>query len=795
MAPIVTGERHPEAPRASAQNATSIYVGGTPSGSLYDPGNGLVYVLNFGSSSAPNNYLDVINGTAIEAVVTVGSGPNGATYDSRNGYVYVSNTYSDTVSVINGTSVVSTLTLGGSYPESALYDSGNGYVYVTRINFPWPGAVSVINGTKVIANVTVSYDPYAEMYDPENGYVYVTNSGTNVISIISGLQVVASINLGGTSGGNAGIGAVLDTANHLIYVAGTHGNVSVVNDTKLVGRIGGLGGATGVTFDSGNDLVYVTNAGANTVSVISNMTLAATVVVGSWPSSPRYDTGNGLVYVANANSLNVSVINGSKVVASITVGTLPGGMSYDAGNGYLYVVNGGSGNVTAIQTLPTYEVTFDETGLPSGTEWEVAVAGGPSTSSNLTTLAVQEINGNFSYTAVSSNVSYHCPNGTFMVNGSALIERIAFYEQNFSVGFIEGGLPGGTVWSVTLGGATRSARSATMVFVESNGTYLFTVGAVTGFAPSPATGTVTVNGANRTFGVEYSPTYNVTFDEVGLAFGMTWSVDFSGVEKATSQLTLTFPEPNGAFAFVMGTLVGYEATPSSGTLVVNGAPRSILVTFTTTTPVTYDVTFSEMGLPSGMSWSVGLGGTLETSISPSFYFTETNGTYPYVVGYLSGYSRSPSSGTVNVTGADQNLTVTFTQQAYSVTFTETGLPAGTSWKVALNGTEHASTSASLTFAEPNGNFSYSIDLVPGYTMIPSSGSINIKGASVVESVTFSPSPGGGGSGPPSPLFGIPKAEGIVALEAILVALAVGAATLVLWIRKRRTPAAPPELLS
>src|SRR5207245_8448231 len=90
-------------------------------------GNGYIYVTNYG---APGS-VTVIDGTSVVATVTVGDVPGGLAYDSGNGYVYVTNFNSNTVSVINGTTVVATVPVGSS-PGGIVYDRGKGSVYGTR---------------------------------------------------------------------------------------------------------------------------------------------------------------------------------------------------------------------------------------------------------------------------------------------------------------------------------------------------------------------------------------------------------------------------------------------------------------------------------------------------------------------------------------------------------------------------------------------------------------------------------------------------------------------------------------
>jgi hypothetical protein len=73
---------------------------------------------------------------------------------------------------------------------------------------------------------------------------------------------------------------------------------------------------------------------------------------------------------------------------------------------------------------------------------------------------------------------------------------------------------------------------------------------------------------------------------------------------------------------------------------------------------------------------------------------------------------------------------------YAVTFTESGLPAGTSWAVALNGTTETSTTSTITFSEPNGTYTYSIGTVSGYTISSSGSSITVNGVNVSKVITF-----------------------------------------------------------
>ncbi len=79
------------------------------------------------------------------------------------------------------------------------------------------------------------------------------------------------------------------------------------------------------------------------------------------------------------------------------------------------------------------------------------------------------------------------------------------------------------------------------------------------------------------------------------------------------------------------------------------------------TPTTYNVTFSENGLPSGTTWSITFNGKTESSTTASISYTGVaNGTYSYTVGSVSGYTANPSSGSITVNGNNVNQNIQFT---------------------------------------------------------------------------------------------------------------------------------------
>lgn len=148
----------------------------------------------------------------------------------------------------------------------------------------------------------------------------------------------------------------------------------------------------------------------------------------------------------------------------------------------------------------------------------------------------------------------------------------------------------------------------------------------------------------------------------------------------------------------------------------------------------YSLVFTESGLPSSTTWTVSVNGQTYSSNGASITASVSSGNYTYSIGPVSGYTSSPSMGTVTVTG-NTSVAITFQPSSYTVTFTETGLPSGTTWVVGINGQTFPSTSASNAITVPTGTYTYSIGSVSGYTVSPSSGPLTVNGNETV-SLTF-----------------------------------------------------------
>ena len=623
--------------------------------------------------------------------------PQGMAWDPLTGDMYVTNdgsnglygSYSN-VLIVNGTndSVVASVAVGEG-PCAATFDPINDQVYVANCNAD--DRVSVINGMtgKNLGNISVGYEPDAIAVDTTNGEVYVANfNGTSIadsnVSVIDGAtdKTVGSV----TVGMNYPNGIVYDAATGDFYVVGSSSAVTVID--------------------------------GSTNQVVANYSLPYSALNGE--ASPiAYDSVNGDLYIGGSSCGCLMVVDAAN---GALVANIPMESPIGANGVGPVLVDPSTGNILADLTG----------GAPTLGNVSV-IDGATNTILGNVTMPGSELDG-IARDGASGTVYV----STYDTGSLSILSQGTGYPLSFK----ESGLPAGMDWSVTANGISQESNTPSISVVEPNGTYAYTVGAVSGYTASPSSGSVTVNGASQTVAITFKPpasaTYAVTFSESGLPSGTSWSVMLNSQTMSSTTNTITFSEPNGTYAYTVGSVSGYAASPSSGSVTVNGASQTVAITFKLSTSTTYAVTFSESGLSSGTSWSVTLNGQTMSSTTSTITFSEPNGSYAYTVGAVSGYTASPSSGSVTVNGGTQSVSIVFTSTSYLVWFTETGLPGGTSWSVTLNAQTLTSTGSTITFSETDGGYAYTVGSVNGYNAFPSSGTVTVNGASQTVFIAFNP---------------------------------------------------------
>ncbi len=659
-----------------------------PRAALVNPAGLATFPVAFNETGLPvsSTWSVTLNGTTLNGLAgsdIVFSEPNG-TYDyslaGPSGYKLLSPSATGTVRVQGSPDSVTVPSIAaGENPGDVAYDNANGDIYVT--NF-LGGNVTVINATTnevtaPLAGISVGTYPYAIAYDPASGYVYVTHlGGDDNLTVIDGAtqSTVGSIRVGSFP-----YDIAYDSANGYLYVPNEGGsdNVTVVNgaDNSVVGSIGDGYNPVADVYDPANDYVYVANLGGDNVTVINAATdtvVVPSITAGSYPDAIGYDAANGDIYVANSGDNTVTIINAtsnSVVVPDLSVGGGPDGFAYDPTNGYVYVANGDLANLTVIDGATNTVVASIGVGVEPSLLIYVSSSG-------------------------DIYVANYGSNNVTVVSGNGLLvstwgRSAVIPPTTYSLTFTESGLPDGTGWSVTFNGSTESSTSSSIAFTEANGTYSFSVGAVAGYTVSPGSGSLTVEGAALSEPITYTavpppPVTSVQIEANSASYTGSAPIYLSGsVSPAPAVGTSAFVKVTNP----VGTTVQVSSDPLnavgefwdnftaggpnwvSGTYVVNatwapslgGSVYYNTTTFAYVSITTNEVTFSETGLTTGLSWSVTLNGSTEVAAAGSdITFSEANGAYAFEIPAVANYTVSPSSGTVTVDGAGVTVNVTFT---------------------------------------------------------------------------------------------------------------------------------------
>ncbi len=298
---------------------------------------------------------------------------------------------------------------------------------------------------------------------------------------------------------------------------------------------------------------------------------------------------------------------------------------------------------------PAYSVYFNETGLPTGTAWNVSMAGVVRVATS-GTIGFSERNGTYAYRIGVSDSRYRAsmPRGNLPVAGPGAAVVVVFERSNYTVAFTETSLPASLSWSVAFGGLNRSSSLGSISFSVANGSYNYSITGPSGYGWLPRSGTVAVAGTNLSFPVSFSAVlYQVAFEAQGLASGTNWTVSLNGVARSSASGFVNFSVVIGTYGFVLTPLSGYRATPSNGSVTVNGTNRSLLIVFS---PILYPVTFVESGLPNGTAWNLTLDATPFRTVGPELIVPLANGSHSYAVAAVPGYLGTNGSGTVLVVG-------------------------------------------------------------------------------------------------------------------------------------------------
>lgn len=282
--------------------------------------------------------------------------------------------------------------------------------------------------------------------------------------------------------------------------------------------------------------MYVRNYNSSNITVINSTTSRwISIPVGSFPATLLFDAQSNILYVSNYGSGTVSMIQGiffaPAYEVSLTQTGLPAASAWSltvdsrtvtfiGATGAIWLTNGshsylirgpprfvvtglapageltiaGVGHSFAFSFVPgrTHSFVVVSNQVPGYLQWCVGLSGGLEKCTYLTRIVFGNLSpGNYSYSVTfASTYGAHAKwftgrsaplSGPVVVSSSDRAIRVHF-GWLFYVTFSEVGLPAGSVWSVRLNGVTLSSTTNSTVFSEENGSYSYRIGVEPGFS-------------------------------------------------------------------------------------------------------------------------------------------------------------------------------------------------------------------------------------------------------------------------------------------------------------------------
>ena len=448
--------------------------------------------------------------------------------------------------------------------------------------------------------------------------------------------------------------------------------------------------------------------------------------------------------------------------------------------------------------IPTYTVSFKQSGVPASVLWTVDLSGYSGLSGNGTYLNETGVaNGTFYFyvgQSTSGNYSYipTPSSGDVTVQGHNITVFVSFYNEtvvaptgktygiNLTIPNPPAIMPGIIwSWSVTISGVSvpfgpfaYGSTSMTMNLKPSfvNGTYSFTASSAMGTEISPSIGTFTISGrnVNLDFSIILMKHYNVDFYESGLPSSQTFTVSVkdaptsgsyysnSNTTAVSSSKFVGFSLFNQTYTFTAtdGNPAVYIPEPSTGSVTVSGSNIIVNIAFHVA-PATYSVYFKLSNPPavspvSGWSWQVYINGTGYSSKNSTLEIPGLlAGTYNFMALGI-GIAISTSSGTFTVSSSSVTTVSLSVEPSWEVSFTVT-TPSPVSsfplfsvsipYPIPGYGSTQISFSSTAGVASmaglPDGTYTYTLSVHPGSTatLSPTSGTFTINGGNVTIDVS------------------------------------------------------------
>ena len=678
--------------------------------------------------------------------------PSAVTLDPVSGLLYVANGGASGIAVVDPSvgEVVGAQGGCGSTPNSVLFNARYNELYS---GCPGLNRVTISNLTSggITANISLPASPVALTYNPWNGEVLVSLAYTDGLVVLN-----RSAQIGTIATGDLEFYGGYDTTNHRLFFGGEF-NVTVVNakNNSVVGSVTGTTGAAQTAYDPVSNRIFTAdylNASTTVINATSRKALAHLPLAG-FANSVAIDTRDNLVFVSTdvGPTSNVTVFNGSTdaQVAILATGenwlasTEGGQLVYDPPRDTVYAAERAPNAIGAFPAAPLRVAppiwTWAEPhrAVYDPTTRQIFVTEQGAFTNNSSSDRVLQING------TTHRIVGYLPVGgaPFAIaadpgTSSLVVANSLQWPSKGNLSFVDprsGRTTGRTsISDLNVGEIGYDPASGSVYVLDS---YLFgTRGDVVNdtshlevgnFSAGPGPDGFAYDPANRAVYISNLNGANVTVINGTTNLRLTTIAD-PGCSPSSEAY-----DPTNHYLYVGDS---YSANVSVIDTRTNTWLRNITLAAAPTMVLGVDGRNGDVYLSTGGNVSVlnatnAVVATLARPASaPAF------GSIVYDPSARELYAPEVLTSSVGVL---QPRNAPPPPSSFPVTFSESGLPGGTSWTVVFRGnTTTASAPAPVAFSSTNGSFAFRVSAPAGYTITPLSGVVDVAGAGVTQAVQF-----------------------------------------------------------
>jgi subtilase family serine protease len=386
---------------------------------------------------------------------------------------------------------------------------------------------------------------------------------------------------------------------------------NVISSSSSLTSVSSGRGTPDLSGDGANMSIYISTSSGGYYATVDGTSIASPLVAAEF-SVIDHSLGKNVGFVEPAlYKMGNAEYNGSYQVNPPFYFVYNGSNHvFSALKGYSLVTGWGSLNAYNFFTDYSHPgkalVNFTESGLPSGTEWNVNISG-HNISSVSTFITVNLSFGNYTYT-IGNSLSYHEYPASGILDLTASVQNITVYFKKpsiYEVIFKEHGLPQGSLWIVYINGTKISSNTPSIIDFLKNGTYTYIIGILSGYQSTSAGGTFKISGNNVTINVSFL-SFQTTANFVLLNYSspVPWHVIINGTIQGdfySNSSNLTVPLSSGMYTYQVILGDGNVTPVSSGHFIISGSSVTIYVN------LSYSPRDQTIGLIYGISiLSVGL---------------------------------------------------------------------------------------------------------------------------------------------------------------------------------------------